>query len=350
MMNELNQSGDINQLVNKIYEEMSSADPYITRIVGYLDDLRTKEELQSLADVDFYDIVGETFKLNPSIFMKHIYEKFWQYKNKSEMEKYILEKYCLYDGEQILFEGSGKTIQELPGGGRNSVSGTIYVTNFRIIGQGKLSSIKGVPFDDWIDVVISPFRGHRDKKKSKDELIEGSTYQELPCYGYQFKTKNRSGVKKKKDGIKYSVNREEKKIRFSDFKKYMMGHRSVRITLTHPDRAQINNLFEVLCIDINQIMNVIRELLDMELDQKRKGWAVLGELHPRVFKSEGIHHFSASDYLYIVEETYKLDPEFFMTSIYPKMMSWKYAKYISEIDVKWEINTLVNKLNKESGI
>ena len=349
-MNELNQSGDINQVANKIYEEMSSADRSITRIVTYLQDLQTKEEYQSLSNSEFYDIVGETFKLNPSIFMKHIYEKFWQYKNKSEMEKYILEKYCLYDGEQILFEGSGKTIQELPGGGRNSVSGTIYVTNFRIIGQGKLSSIKGVPFDDWIDVVISPFRGHRDKKKSKDELIEGSTYQELPCYGYQFKTKNRSGVKKKKDGIKYSVNREEKKIRFSDFKKYMMGHRSVRITLTHPDRAQINNLFEVLCIDINQIMNVIRELLDMELDQKRKEWAVLGELHPRVFKSEGIHHFSASDYLYIVEETYKLDPEFFMTSIYPKMMSWKYAKYISEIDVKWEINTLVNKLNKESGI
>jgi len=106
-MNELNLSGDINQIVNKIYEEMGGPDPYITRIVGYLDDLRTKEEYQSLADVDFYDIVGETFKLNPDIFMKHIYEKFWQYKNKSEMEKYILEKYCLYDGEQILFEGSG---------------------------------------------------------------------------------------------------------------------------------------------------------------------------------------------------------------------------------------------------
>ena len=86
MMNELNQNGDINQIANKIYEEMSSADPYITRIVGYLDDLRTKEEFQSLADVDFYDIVGETFKLNPEYFMKHIYEKFWQYKKVMVLE------------------------------------------------------------------------------------------------------------------------------------------------------------------------------------------------------------------------------------------------------------------------
>lgn len=115
-MNELNQSGDINQIANKIYEEMSSADRSITRIVGYLDDLRTKEEYQSLSNSGFYDIVGETFKLNPDIFMKRIYKKFSQYKNKSEMERHILEKHCLYDGEQILFEGSGKIRQDRPGG------------------------------------------------------------------------------------------------------------------------------------------------------------------------------------------------------------------------------------------
>jgi hypothetical protein len=39
-----------------------------------------------------------------------------------------------------------------------------------------------------------------------------------------------------------------------------------------------------------------------------------------------------------------------MTSLYPKMMSRKYHKYISEIDVKEEIKTLVNKLSEESGI
>ena len=100
-MNELNQSGDINQIANKIYEEMSSADRSITRVVTYLQDLQTKEEYQSLTDSEFYDIVGETFKLNPSIFMKTLYGDWRFYKNinGSEMEKYILEKYCLYDGE-----------------------------------------------------------------------------------------------------------------------------------------------------------------------------------------------------------------------------------------------------------
>ena len=62
------------------------------------------------------------------------------------------------------------------------------------------------------------------------------------------------------------------------------------------------------------------------------------------------HHFSDLDYLYIVEETYKLDPEFFMTYIYPEMMSWKKSKFISVNDVKEKIKTLVDKLSEESGI
>ena len=72
-MNELNQSSPIEQIVNKIYEEMSGPDPYFPRVVDYLRDLRIKEEFQSLSNSEFYDIVGETFKLNPDFFMKHIY-------------------------------------------------------------------------------------------------------------------------------------------------------------------------------------------------------------------------------------------------------------------------------------
>ena len=253
--------------------------------------------------------------------------------------------------EEILYECHGKIVQkEIVGDVKLLVKNArIFVTNKRIVAQGTLEAKGGA--DTALPIFLWGISGRRKRAKSKNALIESSTNQELPLDGYQFKTQNHNSLKRTSDGIKYLVNlvnmEDLNNVSNSQMGKAM---RKVTITLTHPDRAQINNLFEVLCIDINQIMNAIRELLDMELDQKRKGWAVLGELHPRVFKSEGIHHFSASDYLYIVEETYKLDPEFFMTSIYPKMMSWKYAKYISEIDVKWEINTLVNKLNKESGI
>ena len=112
-MNELNQSSPIDQRVSKIYEEMSGPDLSFPRVVDYLRDLRIKEEYQSLSNTEYYDIVGETIKLNPDIFMKHIYgdRRFYQYNN-SEMQKYILEKISLYEGEQILFEDSGKIIQE----------------------------------------------------------------------------------------------------------------------------------------------------------------------------------------------------------------------------------------------
>lgn len=339
MMNELNQSGDINQLANKIYEEMSSADPSITRIVGYLDDLRTKEEYQALSNSGFYDIVGETFKLNPDIFMKHIYEKFGQYKNKSEMEKYILEKYCLYDGEQILFEGSGKIVQK-GDGGINSVRGMIYVTNCRIIVPSKLSTKKWTSSTDLnlIDVLgwaISPLRGNRDKRKSKEKLIEGSFHQELPGYGYQFPIKNHSLLSKNKDGIN--------KTSYIFDKGKLKDHRFVTITLTHPDREKVDNLYGVLCKDTNQIVDSLSGLLEGGLKRSKK-WFVNN------LKSEECNHRSDSDYLYIVEETYKLDPEYFMSSIYPEMMSWKKSKFISVNDVKEKIKTFVDKLSEESGI
>ena len=65
-------------------------------------------------------------------------------------------------------------------------------------------------------------------------------------------------------------------------------------------------------------------------------------------QGDDIHKFSDSDYLEIVKEVYKIDPEFFMTSLYPKMMSLKYSKYISEMDIKEEVKTLVDQLSKNS--
>jgi hypothetical protein len=84
--------------------------------------------------------------------------------------------------------------------------------------------------------------------------------------------------------------------------------RVVRITLTHPDQEQINNIFKVLCKDTNQVMNSLRELLYLELDQKRKKVEFLRVLHPLLYfpskgkivsklQSDEVHYFSDSDYL-----------------------------------------------------
>jgi hypothetical protein len=269
--------------------------------------------------------------------------------NEREMEKYILEKYCLYDGEQILFEGSGKVIQDFriqKGygiGGLNSVSGRIYVTNYRMIAQGKLSTKKGnsswdLNLIDALGWAISPLRGNRDKRKSKEKLIEGSFHQELPCYGYQFPIKNHSSLGKRKDGI-------SKTLAIWD-KGKPKGYKWVTIILTHPDMEKIDNLFGVLCKDTNQIVDSLRELHEEE----SLHWRVKRNKFVNNLKSEECNNRSDSDYLYIVEEMYKLDPEFFMNSIYPEMMSWKKSKFISVNDVKEKIKTLVDKLSEESGI
>ena len=355
-MNELNQSSPIDQIVSKIYEEMSVPDLSFPRVVDYLRDLRIKEEYQSLSNTEYYDIVGETFKLNPDIFMKHIYgdRRFYQYNN-SEMQKYILEKISLYEGEQILFEDSGKIIQE-GGGGINTVSGRIYVTNYRIIAQGTLSTKKEKQVGGgWglMDLVRVPMElaltGNRAGRKSKDELIEGSTYQELPCYGYQFKTKNHSGLKKKKDGIKYEliayrVGNISKTSNIQQTIALNEATRTIRIILPYKKAERTIYLFNLLCKNANQIVDNLRELHEMGFNRIIKRRKILGGL-----KSEEYQHLSDSDYLYIVKETYKLDPDFFMTSIYPKMMSWKYSKFISVKDMKEEIKSLIDKLSKESG-
>lgn len=337
---------------------MNRSDPYFPRVVDYLRELRTKEEYQSLSNSEFYDIVGETFMLNPGYFMKSIYgaRNLYANVNEGEMAKHILEKYCLYDAEQILYECNGTIVQKNTLKDNVKVlvkNAIIFITNDRIIAQGKLET-KGGAFFLW------SIPGSHRRTKSKKSFTESSAQQELPCYGYQFKTKNHTGLKKKSDGINYVMNIEED---ISKVSRYQQNNafRAVRITLTHPDQEQINNIFEVLCKDTNQVMNSLRELLYLELDQKRKKVEFLRVLHPFLYfpskgkivsklQSDEVHYFSDSDYLEIVEETYKLDPEFFMTSLYPKMMSRKYHKYISAIDVKEEIKTLVNELSKESGI
>jgi len=223
----------VNQIMNNIKEELANPEPSSKRIITHLTDLRSKEEYQSLSDSEFYDIVGETFKLNPEFFMKSIYEemlilqtrgrKLYENINNMEMEKYIIEKFCLYEGEQILFECSGKikrinpemeSVMKLTKMNRRrtkaSVDGRIYVTNYRIIAHGKLSVSGGrsdLLWNDWL-VLLLPFSGRSKRAMGKEGIITTSTHQDLPCYGYQFPIPFKEfylRLKKKKDGITYGM-------------------------------------------------------------------------------------------------------------------------------------------------
>ena len=65
-----------NRVINTIKEEMTSTNPSSARIIAQLNDLRSNEEYQPLSDTEFYDIVGETFTLNPNFFMASIYPNY----------------------------------------------------------------------------------------------------------------------------------------------------------------------------------------------------------------------------------------------------------------------------------
>ena len=350
---------DLNQLKNNIKEEISSPEPSHERIITYLNDLRTKEEYQSLTDSEFYDIVGETFKLNPEFFMKYIYgnQKLYKDVNEQEMEKYIIEKFCLYEGEQILHECNGE-IKELNPSLKFAVGtpvkvlvhGRIYVTNYRIIVNGKLSARGGRLYGGGglllglLDLASAGVTGGSKRDKSKTGIIEGSTSQEIPCYGYQFKTNNHVELKKKSNGLLYSVivDKVENLNNISSLKQVkalVQAKRQVRITLPYTKKEEINNLFKILCKNVNHTVNSFLEIYEMGLNEELKRGEFLYRLR-RLWDSEEYRQLSDSEYVDIVEAVYNLDPEFFMTLIYPKMMSWTFPSFLK---VKSEIFEILNK-------
>jgi len=163
----------LKQIKNKIKEEFEKGKPSSSKILSYLTGFRiyeegyefdAKDEWRYLPDREFFDFMGETFKLNPEFYMKNLYKGVRKklskdiktmrknrgislrdlgedFKEKGfgfmarlgEMDKYIFEKYCLLDGEQILLDTSGGISW-----GNASSFGTLYVTNYRIISQGSI--------------------------------------------------------------------------------------------------------------------------------------------------------------------------------------------------------------------
>lgn len=332
---------EINQLVNTIIEEIKCPKPNVSRILNNLYGLRTKEEYQSLSDSEFYDIVGKTFISNPEYFTKKVYSRlistFWGKVNGNEMDKYIIEHFCLYAGERILYESAGKIKQANPKNDvKSSVEGKFYVTNYRIIALGTLTASGGRAWTgSLLDLVIAPVTGGSKRNKSKTAILEGSTSQKLPCYGYQFKIKNLSGLKKKKNYIKYFVllSEFENLTEAPTPKELEKLVRIINITLPYKKEAlslKLNTLYEILCQDKNQILLQIREL-------HAKGIPIIPDFIKILRINEEYKQITDVEYLDIVRETYNLNPEHFMKSIYPEMKSWKLSSFLKIKNELFEI-------------
>jgi len=333
-------------ILNRIIEEYECPRPKesLWKLGGIISpifsDLISKEEYQHLSDSDFYFIVGETFKLNPKFFMDELYKdlrQILQNRNSLTMDKYIIENYCLLDGERIIFECNGNlsftdshAIKESGGikisGNTPAVveitTGTIFLTNYRLIAQGLLNS-KGGRNLSW-GFAVWALSGDSRKKEAIRTVFESSL-----GYGYQFPSRNSLELYKEWNGVRYTF------IQDNQFKVI-----TIKLTSKEKREEQVNTLYQILSKDVNDTKGTIKGILEMKLKDswKRKNIVnLLVNIRER--------QFTDSEFLDIVEATYKMDPQFFMEHIFGIL--WNISKP-SIAPIKTKMIELIEKLNKDA--
>lgn len=135
-----------NQVIDTIRKVLEMRKPSKSKILKYIYSLQANN---SLSEFDFFDIIGKTYQMNRKFFMLSIYtpirKKFKKIYGDGyirRMDKYILEKYCLYEGEQILYELNGTISQMYKTKKKYNCQvkdGTLYFTNNRIVAQGEIA-------------------------------------------------------------------------------------------------------------------------------------------------------------------------------------------------------------------
>jgi len=265
-MNELNQSSEI---LNNIKEEINLPEPSYSRIITYLSDLQIKVGSQFLSETEFFDIVGETFKLIPELFIQNgFHYNHWANsfpkEKKKQIARHIIEKYCLYDGEKILHECDAniKMVDQKTGKSQFTISvnnGHLILTNNRIIAQGQLYVTGG--------------RGIGSEARRKENIknmIDASTKQELPCYGYEIPI---SPLKFARTTKKYKENPKKRIVYYVE-----MGDKTFGVIIKPPKAKKKENLDRVYEILSNEISfssktngtNFTKELVNIKVNDKKR--------------------------------------------------------------------------------
>jgi len=141
------------------------------KISATLSELFPKEEHQHLSDSEFFDIVGEAFKSDPEFYMENIegevrkrVKKLYGDGKLKEMEKHIINKFCLLEDEHILFETEGRINIYHPPVKVSLKSGKFWVTNYRLIAHGKLIT-------EWTQTGGSTFQRDKIIKEIKRRIL-----------------------------------------------------------------------------------------------------------------------------------------------------------------------------------
>jgi len=325
---------DIKQVIISIKKEIANFNPSISHIFDCFRVL--KEEVSP--NTAYYDIVGEIFKFNPHFYMNFIYPKM----KSSDMARYIVETSSLYEGERIIYEFRGKITKSKPTSFYQPFiyirGATIYVTNYRIIAQGKLSVGGGKDMShSALENIIREQRAKKPREREKKSMRNISISQDLPCYGHQFRSRNHFGLKKKSKSVKYRVFNSSQfwidpSSRWATSERFYEAITDIKIK---PQKNQVSELYDILRKDANQTFEVFQELNSAKI----RNLYNLKEL----WKSEEYENFSDSDYLNIAMRVYELVPEYFMSSIYPKMQTWDFPSFLK---IK---KTLFEKISQKEG-
>jgi len=159
----------------------------------------------------FGDLLGELARKYPEMFIEKIYIAFQyqlrNYKKKEilyELEKYIIENYCLMEGE-ILVDSFYGSLRET----YNHINkGRIFLTNFRVIACG-------FPLLTDATSPIGPKKGSQIRK----DMIHGATGAALRksmnkhikelniiSYGYYYPIHNANRIKRGKSAVSFKAN------------------------------------------------------------------------------------------------------------------------------------------------
>lgn len=206
---------DLNQLFDTVRHEFEKPNPSKKNIISCLVAVHAEH-----FNTEYYNLVTNVFQQDPKFFMESIYLLFRKKLSSlfgdqkiKEMEIYILENFCLHEGEEILFEGDGSFQEVFPDSYKIEIlDGTINITDRRIIAQGRLRTARMVSGGDLTLSILGggAVRGRRDikPKNAKGSLINASIDQELPCYGYEFPIAYLFDVQHSKHLITYKIIQE----------------------------------------------------------------------------------------------------------------------------------------------
>ncbi len=169
-----------------------------------------------------YDLIGEMLIENPEFFMKdlhrRLYKKFVYRGGRlfspqliSEMEEYILRKFCFYKGEQIIIPSYGRLSI-----GIHHIHGNLYVTNRRLIATGIISKegldggVAEHPGFLIILLIAALYIYVRGAITPWKKILSRQINEIKPCFGFEFPYRDVHNIKRKKKKIKFVLKYEYK--------------------------------------------------------------------------------------------------------------------------------------------